>query len=82
MDIGAAFVTGGESAVRAVKPGEGALDDPAMAPELDLGLDAAPCDARYDAADMAAGSAEDVVVGLVRVRCVFRGHVTGDSEST
>jgi hypothetical protein len=47
MDVGASFVADGE-ATKAVKPGERALHDPAVASEPLARLDAPPCDARDD----------------------------------
>jgi hypothetical protein len=65
MDICPAFVTSGEAPVRTVEPCKSALDDPAISSELLIGFDAAAGDARRDAAYRAAGTAEDMVVGLV-----------------
>lgn len=47
MEIVAPFVADEEAAV-AVQPGKGALNDPAMSPELRLGLDAWASDTRGD----------------------------------
>ncbi|SRR5579883_3284213 len=68
MNVGAAFVARRQSAIGAVEPGEIALHNPTVPSKFLPGLDAATRDSRGDAADRAAGSAEDVVVGLVRVK--------------
>ncbi len=52
------------------QPSEGALDDPAMPPELGTALDAASGDARGDGASPALGSAPAMVVTLVGVQLV------------
>jgi hypothetical protein len=66
VDVRPAFVADGEPA-EAVKPGEGALDDPAMAAETLAGLDPLAGDPAADAASVQRPSAAAGVVGLVGV---------------
>lgn len=61
MQVGVPFVAHQEAAV-AVQPGEGALDHPAVAPQLLAGLDAPAGDAR---GDMAAAQQAAVLCGIV-----------------
>ncbi len=67
MDLGAPFIAHGEAA-EAAQPGQSAFHHPAPAAQPLPGLDAAPGDARDDAALAARGPAEGVVVALVGVQ--------------
>ena len=69
MDVDPAFVSDGKPP-EAVEPSEAALDDPPVTAKLLLGFDAAPCDARLDAAAATGASAPTVVVGLVGMQLV------------
>ena len=66
MDVGAALVADGRAA-EAGQPGQGALDDPAMAAQAIRALDAAARDAGGDGSRPALVPAAAVIVGLVRV---------------
>ena len=66
MDVATTLVADGESAVTG-EPGEGALDHPAMAPELLAGLDTLAGDAAADAASVEVPSAAGDIVRLVSV---------------
>src|SRR5215208_7044691 len=66
MEVGVPFVADGEASA-AVEPGDGALDDPAMTPELRAGLDALAGDAAEDAPASEVGAAPSAVVRLVGV---------------
>ena len=68
MDVVAALVAGGQPAVAAVEPGEGALDHPAVAAESIFRLDPSTGDSGRDASNAAARSAKDMVVSLVGVQ--------------
>lgn len=70
MDVGAALVAN-EQASKSMKPGDGALDDPALASEALAALDSGACDAAADAAHAQVKSVALGVVGLVRVQ-LFR----------
>ena len=61
MDVGAPLIADGEAAELG-KPSEGALDDPAMAPELLAGFDAASGDPRRDGAGAALDPAAAMVI--------------------
>jgi energy-coupling factor transporter ATP-binding protein EcfA2 len=60
-----------EEASVAMQPGEGALDDPAVAAEFGRGLDALARDARGDASGFESGPAVAGIVGLVGVELVW-----------
>ena len=62
--FGAAVVADEES-LELVEPGEGALDDPAVAAEPGAVLAVAPCDLRSDAAPAELAAIRGIVVGAV-----------------
>ena len=64
MDV-AAPVVADEQAFELMQPGEGALDDPAVAAKPGAVLDLAPCDLRCDAALAELAAATVVVVAAV-----------------
>ena len=66
MDVGAALIADGEAAV-AGKPGQRALDHPAVAAQAGAALNASSGDAGDDAPSLTGLSAVGEVVGLVRV---------------
>jgi hypothetical protein len=66
MDVGATFVTDGESA-EAMKPCEGPFDDPSVAPETFSGFDTTPSDSIDDAPKSTRETATVVIVGFVGV---------------
>lgn len=67
MDVGASFVADDEAS-EPVDPGEAALDDPTMGPELLAALNTSPCDAVLDAPATARLATSSSVVGLVGVQ--------------
>lgn len=69
VDVGAPFVADGE-ATELSEPGEGALDDPSMPSETLRAFDAAPRNARDDAALSEVTPAPRVVVSLVGMQLV------------
>jgi hypothetical protein len=73
MNVGAPIEANGEAA-ELVQPGNRSLDNPPVAPESVRGLDAAPGDARHDAAKSARETATIEVVALVGVEA--RGAAT------
>jgi hypothetical protein len=60
VDVGAALMAHGDAAELG-EPGQGALDLPTVPPELFAAVDAAPGDARDDAAGMALAAAATMV---------------------
>ena len=64
MDL-AASVVADEQSFELVQPGEGALDDPAVAPESGAVAGVAPCDLRCDAAPAELAAAAVVVVATI-----------------
>ncbi len=70
MDVDPAFVANGEPS-EFVKPGEAALDYPAVATEFLAGLNAAPGDAGLDLAAQASAAAATVIVGFVSVQLIW-----------
>ncbi len=69
MDVGASLVADGEAS-EPVDPGEAALDDPAMVPELLAALHTSPCNSVLDAPTTARLAAPASIVDLVRVQPV------------
>ncbi len=69
MDIGTPLVANGKTAELS-EPGQSALDFPATSAETFAAVDAAPGDARRDAASAALPAAAAMVVGLVSVEFV------------
>ncbi len=69
MDIGTPLVADGKAA-KLGEPGQGALDFPTVSAETLAAVDAAPGDARSDAAGAALSAAAAMVVGLVSVEFV------------
>ncbi len=69
MDVGASFVADDEAS-EPVDPGEAALDDPAMVPELLAALHTSPCNSVLDAPTTARLAAPASIVDLVRVQPV------------
>src|SRR5690348_14719557 len=67
MDLGVALFADAE-ALEAVEPGEGALDDPAVAPQVRARLDPAASDAGRDVPQAKTHADEGEVVCLVGVR--------------
>src|SRR5688500_10245796 len=66
MEVGVALVAEGEAS-ETVEPGDGALDDPAVAAELGAGLDALAGDAADDAPTSEVGTAAATIVRFVGV---------------
>jgi hypothetical protein len=69
VDVGQTFIADSESA-EVVEPGEGALDDPAVASELVAGLDSSPSNATADPAPAQVLPTTRIVVALVGVQLV------------
>src|SRR5829696_9033642 len=67
VDVGAAFIADGEPP-KAVEPGKGALDHPAMLSELLTGFNTPARNASLDAALAQEGPAAAMVICLVRVK--------------
>jgi hypothetical protein len=67
VDIGQAFVADGQPS-EAVQPGEGALDDPAVPPQLLAGLDPSSGDTAGDPASAQVAPAAGVIVALIGVQ--------------
>ena len=67
VDVGAPFVADGETAELS-KPGEGALDHPAMAPEFLAGLNVPSGVPRHDGAGATLGPAAAMIVAFVGVQ--------------
>ena len=70
MDLGAAVVPD-KQPFELVQPGEGALDDPAVAAEAGAVLGVAVCDLRFDA------SLAELAAVLVVVVAAVGGHLVG-----
>jgi hypothetical protein len=70
MDIGAAFVADGQTAV-AVHPGMGAFNHPAVPTKASAALDPTPGDPGHDAAGLALLAAASVIVAFVGMQLIW-----------
>lgn len=80
MDVGSAVVAD-EQSFELVEPGEGALDDPAVAAEPGAVLGVTPCDLGFDAASPQLATPARVVVGAIGCDPVWSAPWPADSAA-